>query len=271
LLAVPVLSAGYVAGASVAFSSAQLWLPVAVPLLLGTPVALVTVILLRYSAAKNIVRRLAPRQIADQLLRRSKIERGEANVEQSTIMFVDLEASTSLGERMEMDAFQDVMTRFYEASGEAIENQDGMIVEFKGDGILALFNESIAGESHAAKACRAARDVSNSVAAVRFTDQGDSNARLKLRFGLHTGAVSTGSIGSQQRFSFNALGDAVNTASRLEQFGKKFRKEKTDIILLSEDTFQQSQMPENAAILVGREKLRGKSGETAIYRLIGGG
>ena len=268
LLAVPALGAGYIGVASLAFSSAQIWMPVAVPLLLGMPAAILTTLFLRYSAAKNIVRRLAPRQVAEQLLRRSKVERGESSIEQSTIMFIDLEGSTDLGERMETEAYQQVMTRFYDASADAIESHDGMIVEFKGDGILALFNESIAGPTHPAKACRAALGVSNNVDAVRFADKGDTNARLKLRFGIHSGTVSTGSVGSQRRFSFNALGDSVNTAARLEQFGKIFSDEKTDVIVVSGKTLLRAQLPDSSATLIGREKLRGKSEEIEIYRLM---
>ena len=68
--------------------------------------------------------------------------------------------STALAERLGDDAFRKVMNRYYSAATAAVEANDGMVVEYMGDGILALFTSGVAGPDHATKACLAAQQVS---------------------------------------------------------------------------------------------------------------
>ena len=77
-------------------------------------------------------------------------------------MFTDMVGSTALAERLGEDAFRKVMNRYYSAATAAVEANDGMVVEYMGDGILALFTSGVAGPDHATKACLAAQQVSES-------------------------------------------------------------------------------------------------------------
>ena len=266
-LAAMAVSAGYLVIAAIGFSSFQLWMPVAIPLVVGTPMSVSVAAILRYASIKTILRRLAPAPVADQFLRRLAIDRGQSRTEQSTIMFIDLENSVRLGESLGLPTFQQVMNRYYDASARAIEAHGGMIIEFKGDGILALFNESVAGTSHARKACQAALDVSRDVEGENLDELTEPGRRLKLRFGLHSGTVVTGVVGSQGRYNYNAMGDSVHVAARLEEYGKCFSEDTRDVIIISGETRKLANSIPGRTELVTRKRLRGREAETEILRL----
>lgn len=260
----------YLGVAVLGFSSFHLWIPVAILIFVALPGTLLAALLQRYAGTRKIVRMLAPRPIAEQLLEKLSINRDEAQVEQATIMFVDVESSTRLGEYLGTNEFQQVMSRYYDEASSAVErNNNGIIVEFMGDGILALFTETISGPHHANLACRAATELSEAAQFIQTHPSDDILQPMKLRFGLHSGSVSTGVVGSAERFNYGALGDSVNTAARLEEFGKHFSGERSSVIILSGETREKAGLRPEKTRFIKRTQLRGRVDETDIFRLIG--
>ena len=161
------IAVAYGATAVAAFGLARLWIPVAVPLLIATPVALLSAFSARFALARRVVEMLAPRPFARDLLRHPGIGRGRSSIEDATVMFADMVGSTALAERLGEDAFRTVMNRYYSAATAAVEANGGLVVEYMGDGILALFTSVVAGPEHARKACLAAQQISRSLLANR--------------------------------------------------------------------------------------------------------
>ena len=135
---VMVIAAAYGATAVSVFVLARLWVPVAVPMIIVTPVAVLSAFSARFAVASRVVERLAPRPFARELLRHPEIRRSDSNIEDATVMFADMVGSTALAERLGEDAFRKVMNRYYSAATAAVEANDGMVVEYMGDGILSL-------------------------------------------------------------------------------------------------------------------------------------
>ena len=268
LLAAPVIGLGYLAGSTLLFAGAYIWVPVFLPIAIGVPVSLAAAQLLRYARARDIIRRLVPHQIADKWLREVEVQRGTDALESATIMFIDLAGSTRLGETLAPKALEQVLSVYYDGAAQAIESRDGMITEFKGDGVLAIFNESIAGRDHAQKACAAAIDVSSRVQTSGRAQFPEIFHTVRLRFGIHSGQVAMGVIGSRERFNFNALGDSMNVAARIEQYGKTLGDDGRDIILLSGETRDQTDLPDAMLEAIAKIRLRGRREETRIFRLI---
>ena len=154
------IAVAYGATAVSVFVLARLWMPVAVPLIIVTPVAVLSAFSARFAVARRVVERLAPRPFARELLRHPEIGRSDSHIEDATVMFADMVGSTALAERLGEDAFRKVMNRYYSAATAAVEANDGMVVEYMGDGILALFTSGVAGPDHATKACLAAQQIS---------------------------------------------------------------------------------------------------------------
>ena len=134
---------------------------------------------------------------------------GGAEVEIS-VLFADVRGSTALAERLAPEEFSSLMARFYGAAAEAVDDWDGIVDKFVGDGAVALFIPGFAGSDHAADAIAAAR------ALLEQTGNSDgAEPWIPVGAAVHTGWSYVGAIGEGDARDFTALGDTVNAASRL--------------------------------------------------------
>jgi adenylate cyclase len=133
---------------------------------------------------------------------------GGAEVEIS-VLFADVRGSTALAERMLPDEFSRLMARFYGAAAGVIDDSDGIVDKFLGDGAVALFIPGFAGSDHAADAIAAARGL------LEQTGNDGREPWIPIGAGVHTGMSFVGAVGEGDARDFTALGDTVNTAARL--------------------------------------------------------
>jgi adenylate cyclase len=131
-------------------------------------------------------------------------EPGGAEVEIS-VLFADIRGSTAIAERLSPEEYSRLIARFYGSAAEAIDEWDGIVDKFVGDGAVALFIPSFTENRHAASAIAAARGLLEQTA----------SHDLPLGVGVHTGTSFVGAVGEGEVKDFTALGDTVNTASRL--------------------------------------------------------
>jgi adenylate cyclase len=135
-------------------------------------------------------------------------EPGGAEVEIS-VLFADVRGSTAIAERMPPEEFSRLMARFYGAAAEVIDEWDGIVDKFVGDGAVALFIPGFAGSDHAANAIAAARGL------LERTRNDGPEPSIPLGAAVHTGKSFVGAVGEGDARDFTALGDTVNTAARL--------------------------------------------------------
>lgn len=134
---------------------------------------------------------------------------GGAEIE-LTFLLADVRGSTPMAERLDPAEYRQLMNRFYETAADVLPQYDGAIDKFVGDEVVAFFIPALAGERHAARGVDAAR------ALLRATGHADPDGPwLPLGAGVHTGQAWVGTVGAGSRTEFTALGDTVNTASRL--------------------------------------------------------
>ena len=184
--------------------------------------------------------------------------------------------STGLAEHLGEAAFWTMINGYYAAATTAVEANGGVVVEYMGDGILALFTAAVAGPDHATRACRAAQQISNDARRRplhRLPDSSDRQASTdrpgySLRFGIHSGSVMTGSAGAESRFSYKAIGESVILAARLEEHGRILQQDGADIILLSDDTRRRAALSDRVLRPLGSTKIRGRSTEVEIFLLL---
>jgi adenylate cyclase len=129
---------------------------------------------------------------------------GGAEVEIS-VLFADVRGSTAIAERLSPEEYSRLIARFYGTAAKAIDDWDGIVDKFVGDGAVALFIPSFTENRHAANAIATARSL---------LDQTGSDD-IPLGVGVHTGTSFVGAVGEGDVKDFTALGDTVNTASRL--------------------------------------------------------
>ncbi|UWZ50198.1 adenylate/guanylate cyclase domain-containing protein [Dactylosporangium matsuzakiense] len=129
-----------------------------------------------------------------------------------TALFADLRGFTTFSEAVEPGDIVEMLNRYHGVAVPCILDNGGTIVQFVGDALLALFNAPARQDDHEARAVRAALQMQEAV-------QGIAEGRPdwpRFRVGANTGPALVGNIGSELLRGFNAMGDAVNVAARLQ-------------------------------------------------------
>nr|WP_260408547.1 adenylate/guanylate cyclase domain-containing protein [Planomonospora venezuelensis] len=129
-----------------------------------------------------------------------------------TALFADLKGFTSFSERVQPGEIVEMLNRYHTAAVPIILGNGGTIVQFVGDALLALFNAPARQADHAEAAARAALAMQEAAAEIVAGTPGYP----RFRIGINTGPALVGNIGSPQLRGFNAMGDCVNVAARLE-------------------------------------------------------
>jgi adenylate cyclase len=143
-----------------------------------------------------------------------------------TVLFTDLKGFSTVSEQMEPARLYEWLNGYLGAMAEVIQNHGGVLKQFTGDGILAIFGVPIPQTSRAQQAKDASAAVRCALALGRRLVelsrewQGAGLPSVSMRAGIYTGEVAAGSVGSDDRFEYAVIGDVVNTASRLESYDK---------------------------------------------------
>ncbi|HKL65143.1 MAG TPA: adenylate/guanylate cyclase domain-containing protein [Roseovarius sp.] len=147
-----------------------------------------------------------------------------------TVLFSDVRGFTTLAEGFRDDppGLTALMNSFLTVLSRAILREGGTIDKFMGDAVMAFWNAPLDAPDHAAAAARAALAMRADVAALNAerardaTETGGEALPIDVGIGLNTGDCVVGNMGSDTRFDYTALGDAVNLASRLEGQSKPY-------------------------------------------------
>jgi adenylate cyclase len=138
----------------------------------------------------------------------------DTQVREVTVMFVDLVGFTTLSEQLEPDEVAAILNEFFHEMADVLFDHQGTLDKFIGDAILAVFGAPLPQDDHATKAVRSALEMRRVLA--QLNARHPDRQPLDMRIAIHTGRALTGDIGSPMRREFTVLGDAVNTAARLE-------------------------------------------------------
>jgi adenylate cyclase len=178
-----------------------------------------------------------------------------------TFLFSDIADFTTLSERTDPAVLAEAINAYLEGVCEAVMGHGGMVTDFAGDGVFAMFGAPLWQANHAERAIACAADLARFSESFRAEQQKKGMAFGHTRVGLHTGSALVGNFGSRKRLKYSALGDAVNTASRIEGLNKYFGTRvaaSKNAIAGQEDRFRP----------LGEFILKGKSEGLAIYELL---
>lgn len=139
-----------------------------------------------------------------------------------TILFGDLRGSTALAEKLSPDAVVAVLNSYVGSMAQCVFDEGGILDKFLGDGLMAIFGVLPDPSHGAAAATRAARAIRHRLAEVNQERAARGEPQVGFGVGIHTGEVVLGAVGLPQRSDYTAIGDTVNTASRLESLCKEY-------------------------------------------------
>jgi class 3 adenylate cyclase len=131
-----------------------------------------------------------------------------------TALFADLRGFTMFSEMSSPEEIVALLNRYFEVATRCVLAEGGTVVQFVGDALLALFNAPARQPDHARRAAAAALALQSEIERIATIDE------PRFRVGINTGPALVGNIGSEALRNFNAMGDAVNVASRLESLAE---------------------------------------------------
>ncbi len=181
------------------------------------------------------------------------------------VLFTDLEGFTTLSSRLEPGALFALLNRYFDAIGESVVAEGGLLDKFIGDALMAEFGvpRSRGERQEALAALRAVAAMRERLAALNQQLAAEGLPPLRQRLGLHVGDVMAGNLGSQRHLEFTVVGAAVNVASRLQELGRQFPH--CDLLLSGElRALLPADLPLQA---LGQQRLKGWPEPIAVYGL----
>jgi adenylate cyclase len=139
-----------------------------------------------------------------------------------TVVFSDLAGFTTLAESMEPDALVRTLGGYLDAMTRTLTEHGGTVDKYIGDGIMSFWNAPLSDPDHAYRACVAALAAERALEALGEESDHAWVRSTRTRFGLATGDVVVGNVGTPERMNYTAMGDAVNLSARLESLNKQY-------------------------------------------------
>lgn len=220
-------SASYFVAAYWAFAAHELWIPLFIPLAIQAPLALFALTLWRYreeSRERHKVRaalgHYLPATVVDEIADDIAQHRQTQQLVYGVCLVTDAERYTTLSEHMSPQKLGRFMNQYYGVLFPAVRKSGGIISDVVGDSMMALWaSVRVPDAGQHAAACRAALEMR---AAVNSFNR-EQAWPLPTRFGLHAGEMALGNVGTVDHFEYRAVGDIVNTASRIQGLNKQLR------------------------------------------------
>jgi adenylate cyclase len=152
----------------------------------------------------------------------------DGEMKRVTLLFSDLRNFTVLVEKNHPRQVVKILNQYFNEMTLAVKGHKGLILQYVGDEIMAVFGAPVEVDDHPEMAAQTALEMRSRLIKLNKNLEQQGFEPLEHGIGLHSGAVLAGNIGSKERMSYALVGDTVNTASRIEGLTKTYE---TDIIL----------------------------------------
>ena len=257
---------GYLAASHAAFLWARYWVEV-VPVPLALLVTYAGTVAKNFTQEQRQKRRLSrffsPDVVAE-IIRHKDDSKLAATRRRVTVLFSDIRGFTSMSEKMQPEEVVTFLREYLTVMTAAVFKHGGTVDKYIGDAIMALYNVPLEAPDHALRAVRTALEFQERVRPLGERFAAQHGGHLACGVGIHTGDAVVGTIGSEQRLEYTAIGDTINLGSRLEGITKEFSVP----IIISEATY--AEIREYFAVRdLGEVTVKGKAIPVKIYAVLG--
>lgn len=182
----------------------------------------------------------------------------------ATIVFFDMRSFTRISELLSPNETVEVINTYISIITKSLIEQGGTLTNNAGDQVMALFNAPINMPNHVQRAIQAAQNTMNKIEAFNQTEEADQ-LPVKAHFGagVETGSVIAGNIGSEEHYSYTAIGDAVNVASRLCDIAPP-----ATVYVGGTAASLAEEYSKEYLVWVGGHKIKGRQSNVQVYRSI---
>jgi adenylate cyclase len=181
-----------------------------------------------------------------------------------TVLFSDIRGFTGLSERLPPDTLGEMLSRYLGEMTDVVFARAGLLDKYIGDAVMAFWGAPMETPDHAARCCNAALDMQASLARLNESWEAAGLPRLVVRIGISTGEAVVGNFGSARRFSYTAVGDVVNLASRLEHLNEDY-----DTRIMLTDATLAALGDDFICREIDHVQVRGRAQAATVYELIG--
>ena len=174
-----------------------------------------------------------------------------------TFLFTDVRGFTALSERLEPEEVTEIMNKALTIQADTVKRYDGMVDKYIGDAMMAIFNAPIDLPGHETAAVLCAKEIQDKIKM--------ANLNVEIGIGVNSGYAVIGNMGSETRFDYTAIGDAVNLAARLESSTKEVGED----IVIGYDTIKSKGFSEQITLKeLDSIKVNGKEKSINILTII---
>jgi adenylate cyclase len=181
----------------------------------------------------------------------------------ATMFFSDVAGFTTISESLTPERLVALLNAYLSPMTDIIMESGGYVDKYEGDAIMAEWGVPQANPDHAKLACWAALDQQKKLAELNPSFKEEFGFDILVRMGINSGSISAGNMGSQRRFSYTVMGDAVNQAARFEPANKDY----DTLIMMGESTFELARDHIEARLL-DKVIVKGKTVPIKVFELI---
>jgi adenylate cyclase len=262
-----IIAGSYVGFSYSLFLHSHLWLPLVIPLLIQAPFAIVTSFLWRYtqsSRERQRVRRAFTYYLPDAVIDELTRSGADLPTQRQPVFGVCLDSDaaqyTQFSESLPPNQLHKLLNSYYEALFEPVKQQGGFISDVIGDAMLAIWSAPAPDPTLRERACIGALNI---ISAVDHFNRSTADISLPTRLGLHCGPMLLGNVGAGDHYEYRAIGDIVNTASRIQSLNKQLGTQ----ILVTQEVIEGLNNVFYREL--GTFRLAGKRSPLVIYELAG--
>ena len=216
---------------------------------------------LRQQIKKQFEHYLSPEMVKKLQMDPTLLKLG-GETKQLSFLFSDIRGFTPISEKYKSNpqGLTELINKFLTPMTDIILKNGGTIDKYMGDCIMAFWNAPLDCPNHMELAIKSAKEMRTKLK--QLNNDGHFGDKLNIGIGINTGEAVVGNMGSEQRFDYSVLGDAVNLASRLEGISKNYNT----TIIVGEDTYK-SVKNKFKFYKLDDVQVKGKSNKVAIYSI----
>ncbi|MDY6972717.1 MAG: adenylate/guanylate cyclase domain-containing protein, partial [Thermodesulfobacteriota bacterium] len=180
-----------------------------------------------------------------------------------SVLFSDIRGFTTISEGLAPEDLVHLLNEYLTVMTDVVFKYDGTLDKYMGDAIMAIYGAPLNQQDHPSRACHSALEMMEKLNKLNKKWIREGKPPMDIGIGINTDMMMVGNMGSDQRFDYTVMGDAVNLGSRLEGINKNYRTN----ILISESTYERVK-DEFVCMEVDRVRVKGKTLPVNIYQLL---
>ena len=250
--------------------SLRFWVPMVVPIyyMLATAAIFYALRLQRESSKKTEIMNMFGKFVSPSVLSNLLADANNLVLKNSkkriTVLFCDVKNFTTISEKANPEQLVENLNELFNEIVDIVFKNNGTVDKFVGDCVMAYWGDPISSDDDAYMAVKTALEIKKKISEMKVSNIKEGKLVFDVKIGINTGDALLGLVGSDKLMSYTAMGDAVNTAARLESSCSSLRRD----VLIAKSTYEEVK-DKVITIDVGAISVKGKDEQIEIYEPIG--